>query len=80
MRSRTQLEQREPPYARWTVLTRFETCAYSRGRRVGTWVAQSWSIPHVLRVMRFFERRLTPGRAMWQSPHLGAAAAFLTGR
>merc|ERR1711939_780821 len=57
MRSRTQLAQREPPYARWTVFCLFEICAYWRGRRAGT-----------------------PGRAMWQSPHFGADAAFLTVR
>lgn len=36
MRSRTQLPQREPPYARRTVFCAFAVVAYSRGRRAGT--------------------------------------------
>lgn len=34
-RSLTQLAQREPPYARWTVFLGLETWAYSRGRSAG---------------------------------------------
>jgi len=35
-RSLTQFAQRDPPYARWTVLVGLETWEYSRGRRAGT--------------------------------------------
>lgn len=34
-RDLTQSPHRDPPYARRTVLTRFETVAYWRGRRAG---------------------------------------------
>jgi hypothetical protein len=41
--------------------------------RAGAWVSGS-------RAREAERRGRTPGRAMWQSPHLGAAAAFLTVR
>ena len=71
-RERTQSPQREPPYARWTVLRVLLTVAYSRGRRATIY---RFHLNTGLIVQIFCER--TPGSLMPQSPHLGAVGSFL---
>jgi hypothetical protein len=56
--SRTQLAQREPPYARCTLLTRLETRAYSVGRRAGTCSVTNG-------VLDTFSQTLKPPLGLW---------------
>lgn len=70
MRSRTQLPQREPPYARRTVFWALEVVAYSRGRRAGTCL-----IP-----LSVCSQRRRSGEVLWTYAwELGAAVTTFRG-
>lgn len=64
MRWRTQVPQREPPYARDTVRWRFETDFISMGRRAGIPLIFRPQSPHfgpLARFLRYWRTFLPPG-------------------
>lgn len=69
----TQSPHLEPPYALRTVFLVFEIVAYLRGLSAGTYIDSRCGSDNGI---GRYDSRLTPGRAMPQSPHLGAVASF----